>query len=270
MRLTVVVAGLTALLTAAPALAVQCEPPGGFTAFIKEFRQHAAAEGIGRRGLAALDGLTLDRDVLARDHHQGIFHLDFDAFSNRLISHDRMVKGVRHLHRMAHTFARIERRYGVPGPVLVAIWGLETDYGVNLGHTPIVRAVATLAYDCRRSDEFQTELLDALRIVDAGDLKPSRMRGLWAGEIGQTQFVPSSYLKYAVDFDGHGGPDLVHNSADALASTANYLHLHGWQRGADWGPGQPNFDVIKSWNKSDVYARTIALFAHKLQAAAKN
>jgi membrane-bound lytic murein transglycosylase B len=129
----------------------------------------------------------------------------------------------------------------------------------------VVRSVATLAYDCRRTDKFQAELMDAMRIVDRGDMAAADMRGDWAGEIGQTQFLPSSYMKYAVSYSGRGKPNLISNKADVLASTANYLAQKGWQRGRGWGPGEPNFEVIKEWNKADVYARTIALFGQKLQ-----
>ena len=116
----------------------------------------------------------------------------------------------------------------------------------------------TLAYDCRRTDRFRAELFDALKIVDAGYMTPAAMRGAWAGEIGQTQFMPSSYLKFG------GGRDLIHSSQNALSATASYLRGYGWSKGAGWEPGQPNFAVIKEWNKSDVYARTIAYFATRL------
>jgi membrane-bound lytic murein transglycosylase B len=152
--------------------------------------------------------------------------------------------------------------------VIVAIWGLETDYGTNLGKMSVVRSVATLAYDCRRTDKFQGELLDALRIIDRGDMASADMRGDWAGEIGQTQFLPSSYVKYAVSYSGRGKPDLIHNKSDVLASTANYLAQKGWQRGQGYGPNDPNFAAIKEWNKADVYARTIALFGQRLQGQA--
>ncbi|MBV9558549.1 MAG: lytic murein transglycosylase, partial [Pseudolabrys sp.] len=128
----------------------------------------------------------------------------------------------------------------------------------------IVRSTATLAFDCRRTDKFQGELVDALRIIDRGDMTSDEMVGDWAGEIGQTQFLPSSYVKYAVDFDGDGRRDLVRSVPDVLASTANYFKQKGWQRGQGYQPGQPNFEVIKEWNKADVYARTIAAFAEKL------
>jgi lytic murein transglycosylase len=167
----------------------------------------------------------------------------------------------------AALFKRIEQKYGVPGPVLLAIWGLETDFGSYLGNFSTIRALATLAYDCRRSEKFRAELLDALRIVERGDLDPAQMRGAWAGEIGQTQFMPSSYLKFAVDFDGDGKRDLVHNTADVLASTANFLHGYGWKPGAGWDEGEPNFPALLEWNKAKVYSKTIALLADKIKGA---
>jgi membrane-bound lytic murein transglycosylase B len=152
----------------------------------------------------------------------------------------------------------------VPGPVLVAIWGLETDFGVNQGKFSTIRSLATLAFDCRRSDKFRDELLDALRILDRGDISLGEMRGAWAGEIGQTQFLPSVYLKFAVDFDGLGHRDLIRSSPNALASTANYLKNYGWTRDAQWAPGSPNFNALQKWNESEVYAKTVAYFATRL------
>jgi lytic murein transglycosylase len=254
----------TVLMTAAPALAAQCNAKGGFPAFIAEFKKEAAGKGISPRGLAALDGVTVDPTVLSLDKRQGVFRQSFEQFSARMISRDRLTKGAKLMQQYASQIKRVEDKYGVPGPVLVAIWGLETDYGVNQGKMSVVRSVATLAYDCRRTDKFQAELTDALRIVDRGDMASADMHGDWAGEIGQTQFLPSSYAKYAVSFDGRGKPNLVRNAPDVLASTANYLKNHGWRRGQGWGPGEPNFDAIKEWNAAEVYAKTIALFADKL------
>jgi lytic murein transglycosylase len=256
--------------TAAPAWAATCNPKGGFQAFISEIRKEASAKRISKTTLGALDGLTIDDKVLAADRRQHVFKQSFEQFSGRMISRDRMKKGGHHMLRHASLLNRIEQRFGVPGAVLVAIWGLETDYGVNMGKMSVVRSVATLAFDCRRSEKFQGELLDALRIIDRGDLVSEQMKGDWAGEIGQTQFLPSSYFKYAVDFDGNRKPDLIRSVPDVLASTANYLKGHGWQRGKGWGPGQPNFEVIKAWNKADVYARTIALFADRLDGGSSS
>lgn len=260
----VALAGAAIIATAAPAWAATCNPQGGFTAFLSDMRKEAAAKGVSKKGLAALDGLTVDDKVLAADRRQQVFKQSFEQFSGRMISKDRLKKGGDNMLRYASMLDRIEQRFGVPGAVLVAIWGLETDYGVNQGKLSIVRSVATLAYDCRRTDKFQAELIDALRIIDHGDLTLDEMKGDWAGEIGQTQFLPSSYAKFAVDFDGNGKADLIHSAPDVLASTANYLKGHGWQRGKGWNPGQPNFEVIKEWNKAEVYAKTIALFAEKL------
>jgi lytic murein transglycosylase len=168
------------------------------------------------------------------------------------------------LKRYGSILQRIEERYGVPGPVLVAIWGLETDFGVNQGRFPIIRSLATLAYDCRRSEKFRAELLDALRIIERGDLTSSEMVGAWAGEIGQTQFLPSSYVKFAVDFDGYGRRDLIRSTPNALASTANYLKSYGWARDQPWTPGSANFDALLKWNESEVYSKTVAYFATRL------
>ena len=160
--------------------------------------------------------------------------------------------------------SRIEQQFGVQGEVLIAIWGLETDFGVDIGKQPVLRSLATLAHDCRRTDMFQAELMDALRIVERGDLTPAEMRGAWAGEIGQTQFLASNYWKFAIDFDGNGKRDLIHSVPDVLASTANYLKGYGWQPGGPWTEGSPNFAVLKEWNRALVYQRTIALFATRL------
>jgi lytic murein transglycosylase len=258
-------AAIALTVFSAPAFAVSCNTKGGFPAFLSEFKKDAQRQGISPRGLSALDGVTIDDKVLAADRSQKVFKQTFEQFSGRMISKDRLVKGAAQMKQHAATIKRIEQKYGVPGGVIVAIWGLETDYGVNQGKMSVVRSVATLAYDCRRTDKFQGELLDALRIVDRGDMASADLKGDWAGEIGQTQFLPSSFVKYAVSADGRGKPDLIRKSDDVLASTANYLKGKGWQRGQGWGPGEPNFDVIKEWNKADVYARTIAAFADKLE-----
>ena len=144
---------------------------------------------------------------------------------------------------MPSRWREFEQRYGVPGPILVAIWGLETDYGAGLGGYSTFSALATLAYDCRRAQIYRAELIDALMLVQRGLLRPSQ-RGAWAGEIGQTQFMPSAYLKYAVNAQGGGGGDLISSPADALASTANFLRSKGWSPGAGWDEGQPNFNAL--------------------------
>jgi lytic murein transglycosylase len=256
--------GLTAFSALSPLHAATCRDPGGFDAFIAAIKEEAAAQGISAAAISALDGITYDPGIISRDHGQHVFHQSFEEFSARMVNANRLSRGRTLLKQYAGTFVRIDEAYGVPGPVIVALWGLETDFGAVNGDTPTLRALATLAFDCRRSDKFQAELIDALKLIQRGDLAPAAMRGAWAGELGQTQFMPSSYLKYAVDFNGDGRADLIHDVPDVLASTANYLKGYGWKRGAGWNPGEPNFAIIQEWNKADVYARTIALFATKL------
>jgi lytic murein transglycosylase len=260
------VAFITCVLTAVPAtaLAVPCGS-GSFEGWLESFKREAAAHGISQSTIAsALNGVSYDAGIVSRDHAQGVFRQSFEQFAGRMVSADRLQKGAGLLRRQAALFSGIEQRFGVPGPVLVAIWGLETDFGVNQGRFPVIRSLATLAYDCRRSERFQAELLDALRIIDRGDMTAAEMRGAWAGEIGHTQFLPSSYLKYAVDYDGSGRRDLIRSAADALASTANYLKGYGWRGGQPWTPGSANFEVLLQWNKSQVYSKTIAYFATRL------
>jgi membrane-bound lytic murein transglycosylase B len=249
------------------ATTAQAAPPcgsGSFQAWLDDFKTEATSKGISQATInASLNGVTLDQSVLNRDHSQKVFDQSFEQFSGRMVP-PRLTRGANMLKQYGSVLSRIEETYGVPGEVLVAIWGLETDFGVNIGKFPTLRSLATLAYDCRRSEMFRGELLDALRIIDRGDLSASDMHGAWAGEIGQTQFMPSNYIKYAVDFDANGRRDLLKSPADVLASTANFLQSHGWQKGKDWQPGSPNFPVIQEWNKSDVYARTVASFATQL------
>jgi lytic murein transglycosylase len=249
-----------------PSLAATCGA-GSFENWLSDFRGEAASKGISPQTIVqALNGVTLDNNVLSHDRSQQVFRQSFGEFSGRMVP-PRVATGSNKMKQYGSVLSRIEERYGVPGSILVAIWGLETDYGVNIGRFPTIRAVATLAYDCRRSDMFRAELMDALRIIDRGDLTPSEMRGAWAGEIGQTQFMPSSYIKFAVDFDNNGRRDLLHSAPDVLASTANFLASHGWKRGQPWDPGNDNFAVLQQWNKSEVYSWTIAYFANQLDRA---
>jgi membrane-bound lytic murein transglycosylase B len=258
--------GAVLLMLGAPAPAASCGT-GSFDAWLTEFKNEAAAKGISQSAIASgLSGVTLDQAVLSRDRSQRVFSQSFEEFSGRMVP-PRLARGASMMKRYGSVLARVEQSYGVPGEVLVAIWGLETDFGANIGKFSTLRALATLAYDCRRSDTFRAELMDALRIVERGDLAPSEMRGAWAGELGQTQFMPSSYIKYAVDFDNNGRRDLLRSAPDVLASTANYLAGYGWQRGKDWEPGSANFAVLQQWNKSEVYARTVASFASQLARA---
>ncbi len=256
---------LCAAPVAPPAHASPCNSPD-FNAWLADVKKTAAAAGIGTAGVAALDGVALNPAVLKADRAQEVFRQPIEVFAPRMIN-PRLPGGITKMRAQAGLLQRIDTQFGVSGAVLVAIWGLETSYGAVNGNFATIPALATLAYDCRRAERFNAELLEALRIVDRGDMAPPAMRGAWAGEIGQTQFMPSSYVKFAVDFDGDGRRDLLHSVPDALASTANYLKGYGWTRGAGWEPGQPNFAAVKGWNQSDVYSATIARFATQLNGA---
>lgn len=239
------------------AQAANCRDPAGFPAWLAQIKQEAIAQGISAHAVdEALEGVSFDQSVIRHDHGQGVFRQSFEQFSQRMVP-PRLARARALQKRYADIFQRIEQQYGVSSPILLAIWGLETDFGSVQGSFRTIQSVATLAYDCRRSDMFKEELFYALRMVQQG-VSPN-IRGAWAGEIGQTQFMPSTYIKYAV-----GGKDLNHSAYDVLASTANFLHAHGWQRGAGWAPGEPNFAAIQEWNKSSIYSKTIAYFATRL------
>ena len=250
----------------ASAFAAQCG--GDFHGFIGQMSRDAQSAGVSPSVInASLSGAGLDHAVLAFDHRQrGAFSTpNFERFASTRVTPGRIARGRQLLQRHAALISRIERQFGVPGPVLVAIWGLETDFGSgDMGRLPVIRTLATLAYDCRRSELFQGELIAALKILQRGDLSQRDLIGAYAGEIGQTQFLPSSYIKYGVDFDGDGRVDLRHSAADVLASTANLLRRNGWHPGEPFGAGSANFEVMHEWNHSEVYRKTIVLFAERL------
>jgi lytic murein transglycosylase len=260
------IAAFTGIVAAGPASALTCQDPAGFDKWLDDVRREAAAQGISRGAIdASLDGVTYDPSIIRRDRGQHFFRQSFEQFSAKMVPPYRVQKGSSLLRQHAGLLSNIERQFGVPGPILVAIWGLESDFGAARGNLPTIRSVATLAYDCRRTELFTPQLFDALRIVQQGDLSPSEMRGAWAGELGQTQFMSSNYYRLAVDFDGDGRRDLIRSVPDVLASTANYLKSYGWQRGGSWEPGSANAEVLRAWNKSAVYAQTIGYFATKLE-----
>ena len=221
--------------TVSAAANLNCRNTGDFGVWLDGFRKEAASQGISRATVAAeLDGITLDPGVIARDRKQSFFSQSFLSFSDKLISKNRIETGLARLKQHRELFARVEKDYGVPGPVIAGLWALESDYGASMGKLPVLRALATLAYDCRRSEKFRAELLDTLRIIDRGDLSPEEMIGSWAGELGQTQFLPAHYLKHAVDYDGDGRRNLISSVPDVIASTANFLVHLGWKRGEPW------------------------------------
>jgi lytic murein transglycosylase len=236
--------GMAALVAAAltigasgpdSALAAGCQKEGSFDAWLNGVKREAIADGVSQRTVeSALAGVAFDPGIVKRDRAQGVFSQTFLEFSDRMVAGYRLTQGAAALVKYKNVFARIDKEYGVPGPVIVAFWGLETDFGANIGDLPTLTSLATLAYDCRRPDMFRPQLIDALKVIDRGDLTPAEMRGPWAGELGQLQFLPSHYFDYGVDFDGDGKVDLLRSTADVLASGANLLKSYGWKPGQPW------------------------------------
>lgn len=239
----------------------------GFQSWLQEFKGRASAKGVSKGTInRALAGIKYDRQVVRLDNSQHSFKLSFKQFYARRVSPALISRGRSKIKQYRGMLNRMEKRFGVPAEIVVAIWGLETNYGAIRGQNrSIIQSLATLSYDCRRPHFFEPQLVAALKIVDRGDMSVAQLRGGWAGEIGQTQFLPLPYLKYAVDFDGNGRRDLVRSVPDALASTANFLKAHGWAAGQDWHTGTKNYAVLGEWNAAQVYQRTISVMADKLR-----
>jgi len=218
-----------------PPAAANCKNTGTFESWMRDFRREAAAEGISQRAISeALDGLTLDQSVISRDRRQGFFAQSFLDFSAKLATANRVTSGRAQIQKNRAAFERAQKEFGVPPAVITGFWALESDFGAGMGKLPILRSLATLAYDCRRGPMFRDELKAALRIIDRGDMRASEMIGSWAGEIGQTQFLPTRYLEHAIDYDGNGHPDLFHSATDIIGTTANYMHHLGWRPNEPW------------------------------------
>ena len=235
-KLRLAAAALAATLTmTGVAAAAECGTSAkGFDGFIKNFRKEAAAQGIGGEGLAALDGAAYDPAIIKKDRAQGVFSQSFMQFQARMVSDRRIKDGAALSVKYKNIFDRIQKQYGVPGPVIIAFWALETDFGGNMGDFATVQSLATLAWDCRRPDKFREQLMGALSLASKGDLPLEDMRGAWAGEIGHTQFLPKEYDENAVDFDGDGHRNLRRSIPDAMASSAALLVKHGWQANQPW------------------------------------
>jgi lytic murein transglycosylase len=257
---------LLTLLLALPASAAPCG--GDFNVFIAAMAREAQSAGVSRAVIDnAFAGVTSDPAVLAFDRRQrGMFHAkSFEEYARTRVIAPRIKRAKQMMARHAALLARIERQFGVPATLLVAIWTLETDNGTgDMGKLPVIRTLATLAHDCRRTELFQRELIAALTIVQRGDLPLRDLIGAYAGEIGQTQFLPSSYVKYGVDYDGNGHVDLRHSVPDVLASTANLLKVNGWRAGAPFREGTANFEAMREWNHSEVYRKTMVLMAERI------
>ena len=251
----------------APAFAARCG--GDFNTFLGEMAREAQAAGVSRGVISeAFAGLAIDQKVLDFDRRQrGTFRKTFEEYARTRVIPARINRAKSLMQKHATLLSRVERQFGVPAQLIMAIWTLESDNGTgDMGKMSVVRTIATLAHDCRRTELFQGELIAALQILQRGDLPPRDLVGAFAGEIGQTQFLPSSYIKYGVDYDGNGHVDLRHSIPDVLASTANLLKVNGWRAGAPMHEGTENFQVMREWNRSEVYRKTMVYFAEQLPA----
>ncbi len=242
----------TGLSTSATATTTTCKNTGKFEVWLETFKKDALASGISAKTWsAAAPYLTLDQNIIWTDRGQKFFSQSFLEFSDKLASRNRLQNGISQIAKHKTTFARAEQQYGVPSPVITAFWALESDFGVGMGNKPVLRSLASLAYDCRRSEMFRAELLAALKIVERGDLQPAEMIGSWAGELGQTQFLPGHYLNHAVDYDGDGQRNLLRSPADVIGSSAAFI------KSLEWAPGQPWIKEVRvppalPWDQADL------------------
>ena len=254
---TATLIALAALAPLAPkANAAQCgNGPGGFEAWKQEFAREAGSKGIGATAVAALMQTHYASATIAADRSQHSFGLSLDQFLAKRGASTIVARGRSLKRSQGALFASIQQRYGVPPGPLIAIWGMETGFGSQRGNQNMLSSIATLAYDCRRSEYFTEHLYAALQLIDRGVLSAST-RGSMHGEVGQTQFMPKAILAY-----GTGNLD---NAANALNSTANFLRAHGWRAGAGYQPGEPNFAAIQAWNAAGVYQKAIAIMGRQI------
>ncbi|MEJ6398265.1 lytic murein transglycosylase [Yoonia sp. 208BN28-4] len=265
-------------------------PNASYDAWVASFRDRARSRGItdsvlnaGFRNTGFLPG------VVTRDRNQTEFSRTLEDYLSIAASDERIAKGRAAFARHSNTLAAVESRYGVDPKIVTAIWGLESFYGERRGNVPVISATSTLAFDGRRGRFFEQQLMAALRILQNGDISADRLTGSWAGAMGHTQFIPTSYQSFAVDFTGDGRRDIWSDDpADSLASTAAYLLRNGWTRGRAWGreaaageggriiqpqAGGPrfavtsNFNVIKRYNNSDAYAIGVGHLADRIGGA---
>ena len=245
------------VMLAGVAQAASCSSTGGkFESWKEDFAAEAKANGVGSRGIKALMGTKYSTGTIRADRNQHSFKLSLGQFMAKRGAEAIVAQGKKRKAANAALFARIEKRYGVPAGPLIAIWGMETAFGASTGNQNTISAVATLAYDCRRSGYFTEQLYAALKLVDKGVMSAST-KGAMHGEVGQTQFLPKNIVLYAADGDG-GGINL-NGKADALASTAKFLSGEGWPSGGPYDPGS-----FASWNAASVYQRALAIIASKI------
>lgn len=266
-------------------------PNAGYDAWVSKFRSRALRQGISNTTLnAGFLGAGYIPGAITRDRNQTEFSRSLEDYLSITVSPERVSKGRAAFAREKSTLSAIANQYGVDAKIITAIWGLESFYGARRGNVPVVSATSTLAYDGRRAKFFESQLIAALKILQNGDVPAKRLTGSWAGAMGHTQFIPTSYLAFAVDFTGDGRRDIWSDDpSDALASAAAYLAKNGWTRGQNWGrevdAGNPsqgviqpqaggpkfavtgNFRVIKRYNNSDAYAIAVGHLADRIGGA---
>jgi lytic murein transglycosylase len=229
---------LTMLLAGVPTAAfgqANCRNTGAFEPWLASFKKEAAAQGISQAAIAAASPyLVLDQRIINIDRGQKFFAQNFLEISDKMLAGGRLPNGVNQIKKHQALFEREMKDFGVPSSVITAFWGLESDFGSGQGKDHAIKSLATLAYDCRRSEMFRGHLFDALRLIERGDLRAEEMIGSWAGELGQTQMMPSEYMAHAIDYDGDGKRNLIKSAADVVGSTGKYLVHLGWKRGEPW------------------------------------
>ncbi len=254
---------LVALSFSSPATAAPCgNTSAGFEAWKADFAKQAKRAGVKKKGLQALAQTQYATRTIAADRNQKSFKYSLNKFMQVRGADTIVAQGRKRKARNSEFYAALERQYGVPAGVLIAIHGMETGFGNFMGDSQVVSAITTLAYDCRRSEFFIPHAIGALKLVDQGSLTMAT-KGAKHGELGHTQFLPGNALTYGVDATGDRRVDF-YNMTDALASTANFLRKKGWKPGRGYQPGEPNFAVIQQWNAASVYQQSIAIMAWRI------
>lgn len=261
-RARVALVSIIAALSAGGALAQCGNTSAGFEAWKASFAKDAKRSGVKSRGLQALANAQYANRTIAADRNQKSFRYSLSKFMSVRGADTIVAQGRKRKARSPDFYAALERQYGVPSGVIIAIHGMETAFGGFMGDSAVVSAIVTLTYDCRRSDFFRPHAVGALKLVDQGAITGTT-KGAKHGELGHTQFLPGNALTYGVDANGDGRVDF-YNQTDALASTANFLRQKGWKPGKGYQEGQPNFAVIKQWNAATVYQQAIAIMGARI------
>lgn len=254
------------LNSTSPAFAAQCSnTSANFSNWVTQFKKEAAKKGISKKTLdRAFAKASYAKKTISLDRNQRSFKLTFNQFMQKRGAPSIISRGKKLKRQNASFFNKLEKKYGVPSGVLIAIWGMESGFGSFTGNQHTVSAVATLSYDCRRSEFFTTQLYALLTLIQKGWISPN-FKGAAHGEIGQTQFLPANVLKYGANGDANRRVDLS-NKFDALASTANFLRGKGWNKGGGYQQGQTNYRAIQAWNAAGVYQKAIAAIALKIDS----